>query len=100
MIVYNVTIKIDATVAEEWLQWMKVEHIPKVMATGFFLEYHIFKVLVDETDGLTYSIQYLCRTMDDYEKYVADHAPALQAETQKKYGKRFVAFRTLLELVS
>ena len=34
-----------------------------------------------------------------YERYKAEHAPRLQAETQKKYGGRFAAFRTLLEVV-
>jgi hypothetical protein len=100
MIIYNVTVKINTAVADEWLQWMKAEHIPQVMSTGLFLENHIFKVLVDEPDGLTYSMQYLCRTMSDYEKYRIDHAPALQSEMLRKYKDHFVAFRTLLELVA
>lgn len=99
MIIYNVTVKIDSSFTDEWLQWMKTEHIPKVMLTGLFVEYHIFKVLVDDSDGDTFSIQYLCKSMDDYEKYREEHAPTLQAETQEKYGSRLVAFRTLLELI-
>ena len=38
MIIYNVTVKIDTNQYEDWLNWMKSEHIPKVMATGFFLK--------------------------------------------------------------
>jgi hypothetical protein len=99
MIIYNVTIKVEHSIADEWLEWMKTVHIPDVMLTGLFLEHHIFKVLVDEADGVTYSIQYLCENMELYEKYNTEHAPALQAETQKKYNGRFVAFRTLLEVI-
>lgn len=99
MIIYNVTIKIEFSVEEEWLQWMKEVHIPHVMSTGLFIANQVYKVLVDDEDGATYSIQYQCRNMNDYEKYRDEFAPALQAETQKKYKDRFVAFRTLLEKV-
>jgi Domain of unknown function (DUF4286) len=99
MIIYNVTVKIDRAVADEWLAWMLDVHIPEVMNTGLFTENHVLKVLVEDPEGLTYSIQYYCKSMADYEKYRDEFAPALQAETQKKYKDRFVAFRTLLEVI-
>ena len=100
MIIYNVTININNSVAGEWLQWMKDVHIPDVMATGMFLENHIYRVLADEdSGGFTYAIQYFCSDMEKYEQYQRDFAPALQAEVTKKYADKFVAFRTLLQLV-
>jgi hypothetical protein len=41
MILYNVTVKIEADAQEDWLQWMKSTHIPDVMDTGLFLGYRI-----------------------------------------------------------
>jgi hypothetical protein len=99
MIIYNVTVNIENDVREEWLQWMKAKHIPDVMATGYFLENKICKVLVDEEQGTTYSIQYTCASMDDLKEYQAKHAPRLQKEVTDKYANKFVAFRTLLEIV-
>lgn len=99
MIVYNVTINVDADVAEEWLHWMKEVHIPDVMATGLFLDNRIMRILADEEGGLSYAIQYTCADMATYERYKAEHAPRLQAETQKRYSGHFAAFRTLLEVV-
>lgn len=99
MIIYNVTLNVDEDVAAEWLEWMKTVHIPDVMATGLFLDNRICRVLAEEEGGLTYAVQYTCADMDTYERYKAEHAPRLQAETQKKYGGRFAAFRTLLEVV-
>ena len=98
MIIYNVTINIDAEVHDEWLRWMKEEHIPRVMATGAFLENRICRVLGDD-EGITYAIQYACTDMPTYERYRTEHAPRLQAETQQRYAGRFAAFRTLLEVV-
>ena len=98
-IIYNVTINVDHDVHDEWLKWMKETHIPDVMKTGLFLENRFCKVLVDEEQGVTYSVQYLAASMKDYELYKQNHAPALQLETKKKFEGKFAAFRTLLELV-
>ena len=99
MIVYNVTVKIDTEVHEEWLAWMKETHIPEVMKTGLFSEKSMFKVLVDEADGITYSIQYKTTSWENLEEYQTKHAPALQNAHIDKYQGKFVAFRTLLEEV-
>ena len=59
MIIYNVTINIDAEVHDEWLKWMLEKHIPAVLATGLFIESRMSRMLIEEEgDGITYSIQY------------------------------------------
>lgn len=101
MIIYNVTVNIDDSVHDEWIKWMKIKHIPDVMNTGLFIEHKICKVLTthEGETGTTYAIQYTCESMDDLEEYQNNHAPKLQEEHTKKYKDKFVAFRTLLELV-
>ncbi|MBK8499745.1 MAG: DUF4286 family protein [Flavobacteriales bacterium] len=99
MIVYNVTISIDADAHDEWLTWMKDEHIPEVMSTGLFTDSRMMKVLADDDGGITYAIQYTAPDMAHYERYRDGHALRLQAKTQERYGGRFVAFRTLLQVV-
>lgn len=100
MIIYNVTVKIDTDSNEEWLNWMKTVHIPDVMATSKFTEYRFSKILVDESDGINYSIQYLCQDMETLDLYLEHDAPALQQEHALKYKDKFVAFRTLLEVIA
>jgi tricorn protease-like protein len=100
MIIYNVTVNIDNSVHDEWLDWMKRVHIPEVMLTGMFMENRIYKVLTDEdAEGTTYSIQYVCNSMKEYEQYRDIFAPALQAQHSNRYKDKFVAFRTLLEVI-
>lgn len=100
MILYNVTINIDNDVAEEWLQWMKEVHIPEVMATTYFIRNQIARVMGDEdSGGVTYAVQYTARNMEDLLEYQRDHAPALQAKHSDRYRDRFVAFRTVLEII-
>ena len=99
MILYNVTVNIDVTVHDEWLQWMKEVHIPEVMVTGCFLENKICRILAEEEGGKAYSIQYFAPDMETYIKYQTEFAPALQVDHTKKYNGKFGAFRTLLEVV-
>jgi Domain of unknown function (DUF4286) len=99
MILYNVTINVDDEIHDEWLSWMKTVHVPDVLATGCFLEGRIFKINVDEQQGRSYSFQYRAHTMQDYERYRANFAPAMQKDVTDKYGGKFVAFRTILEEV-
>jgi hypothetical protein len=99
MIIYNVTVNIENDVREEWLQWMKNVHMPDVMKSGCFIDNKICKVLVDEEQGTTYSIQYTAQSMADLEKYQQLHSPSLQKEHSARYEGKFVAFRTLLEVL-
>jgi hypothetical protein len=79
---------------------MKNIHIPDVMKTGLFVENRLCKLIGDEdSGGVTYSIQYVCKTMEDYENYRDNFAFDLQAEHAKRYRDKFGAFRTLLEII-
>lgn len=99
MIIYNVTVKISNAKHDDWVKWMKDNHIPKVMATGKFTTYTFSKILVDDEDGTNYSIQYHCPNMAVLEDYQNNHAPQLQEEHTARYKDQYVAFRTLLEIV-
>lgn len=99
MYVYNVTVSIDRDLHEDWLQWMKNTHIPQVMDTGCFTGFRICKVLNVNDEGETYSTQYTFEAMADIERYQKDFAPALQADHSARYKDRYVAFRTLMEVM-
>jgi hypothetical protein len=99
MIVYNVTINVEDEIHDQWLAWMMAEHLPQVMATKMFEEYKMMRLISRQADetGQTYAIQYYCKDLATYEHYQTEFAPALQAETRKKFDGKFVAFRTLME---
>lgn len=100
MYLYNVTLNLEDEIHDDWMAWMKSTHIPEVMATGCFVANRMLKVLSEiENNGTTYSIQYYFNRMEDYQRYKERFGPALQNETKKRYGDKYVAFRTLLEIV-
>ena len=99
MILYNVTINIDYDCHDDWLKWMKQKHVPDVLNTGLFISAKICKIHAEEQGGKSYSIQYLLKSESDYTIYQKDYAEKLQIEHTEKFQGKFVAFRTLLEVV-
>ena len=101
MIVYNITLKVDPPIEKEWVKWLKEEHIPEVMATKLFIEYKFYKLLEqDETEGITYVVQYFSSTAAHLDEYLNKYAPALREKSISKWGNKFIAFRTKMEVVN
>lgn len=99
MYTYNVTIKILPSIEEEWLQWMKNEHIQEVLSTQLFSDFSFYQLLEPtdhEEDGITYVVQYFTHEKKNYERYIEEYAPALRQKGFDRFGDRFIAFRTLL----
>jgi len=100
MYIYNVTINIQEDIQEKWLEWMKNEHIPEMLATGKFSKALMSRVMVEEEmGGFTYSVQYTTQNKEMLQRYYEEDSARLRAKTKAFEGK-FVAFRTELEIVS
>jgi len=98
MILYNVTIGIDKDIEPEWLEWMKTIHIPEILNTGIFVHHKFYKVLShDDENTVSYCIQYFTPTIEQFNIYIKDHAPAFVEQHRSKFQNKHVAFRTLLE---
>jgi len=99
MHIYNVTINIDESVHDEWIEWMKTEHIPEMLATGKFTQALMSKVLVEEEmGGITYSVQYQTKDMETLQRYYQEDAEEMRAKSKRFEGKA-VAFRTEMEII-
>ena len=100
MYIYNVKINIEESIQEKWTHWMKTEHIPEVLATGKFSKALMARVNVDEEmGGITYSVQYTTDSKETLQKYYAENAVELRAQSKPFEGK-YVAFRTELEVIA
>jgi hypothetical protein len=100
MIIYNVTIKVDATIAEVWLQWLLAEHVPGVMQSGCFSNYKVMQLLeVDDSEGPTYAIQYYAESKADYNRYIENYAAVMRQNSIDKWGGQFIAFRSVMQVI-
>jgi hypothetical protein len=99
-ILYNVTVKIEHSIIEEWLDWMNKVHIPDVMATCCFKTFQLSRLIgYEDEDGITYAVQYEAPNMELLNIYQKEHASALQSAHQEKFQGKYVAFRSLLEVI-
>ena len=100
MIIYNVTIKVEHAIASEWLTWLKEEHIPEIIATGCFTKATILHLIeTDDSEGTTYAVQYHALTKVMYNQYIEQFADNMRKKGADKWGNRFIAFRTVMEVV-
>ncbi|MGN6508760.1 MAG: DUF4286 family protein [Chitinophaga sp.] len=100
MIIYNVTTKVAVPIKDRWVEWMKQEHIPGIIATGLFHDYRMCRLLEqDDSDGPTYTVQYFTDTLENYYTYLQEYAPALRQKAFDIFGDQFVAFRTVMQVV-
>lgn len=101
MIVYNVTSKVDHSIAVLWLNWMKQEHIPEIIATGCFTHATILHMIeTDETDGITYAIQYHAESKILYNRFIEEYASSFSNKATGKWGNKYIAFRSVLQIVN
>lgn len=101
MIIYNVTINIDESVHDKWLNWLRTKHIDEVLATGCFYKAKLSKVLVEEEmGGTTYSVQYFAENNEKLQDYYKIHASKLREEGMRLFGDKMLAFRTELEVIN
>lgn len=100
MFIYNVTIKVNDAIKDEWLQWLQNEHIPEVLATDCFTSATILRLMeVDDTEGPTYAIQYRTESKSSYNLYLDKHSGILRQKSIDKWGDQFIAFRSFMQIV-
>jgi hypothetical protein len=100
MFIYNVTIKVATAIATDWLTWAKEEHVPEVLATNCFSKATIVRLLeVDDSEGPTFAIQYLAESKGLYNYYIEKFAGEMSQKSFDKWGDRFIAFRSLMQVI-
>jgi Domain of unknown function (DUF4286) len=101
MLIYNVTVQVEKQIAAQWLLWLQQEHIPEVLGTGCFSKHQVLKLVdTDETDSVTYAVQYFSDSMELIEAYLNNHADVFRKKGFERWGNRYVAFRTIMEVVN
>ena len=99
MIIYSVTVSVEENITSDWLDWMKTEHIPEVMACGIFTKAQINRVIARGDSNNTFAIAYTCKSMKDLHKYQIKFSAELQQKHIARYGEKAVAFRTIMEVL-
>jgi hypothetical protein len=99
MLIFNETFIIDDAIAEEWLAWIKNNHIPAVLATGGFDGYKLYTILDSPNEGITYCLQFNTDNVERYSEFYYKQMEGIHAEHNKQFEERFALFYTLMESI-
>ena len=101
LIIYQVTVYIEAHSESEWYRWMVDIHIPEVLNSGYFKQASIAKMIEPqgENERRGYQIRYQCDSMASLQAYQTHAAPALQKDHTQRFKGQFQAQRCILELL-
>jgi hypothetical protein len=100
VIVYNVTTKVTTSINHAWLHWLKEEHIPDIINTGCFTHATVLQLLeTDDSEGPTYAVQYFAERKSLYNNYIETFAAQMRQKAFDKWGNKFIAFRSLMQVI-
>jgi len=102
MHIYNTTYLVAEKQYDEWLKWLKEKHIPMMLATGFFFNPQIAKVLSADNDqeGASMSVQFLVHDFNTLQEWDEKNADTLLDELAQRFGTDVLSFSTVLEVVN
>lgn len=80
MILYEVTLQVDPTLAAEVEEHLRTTHIPAIFATGCF-----HRIRFDRASPARFRTCYQAESPAELDRYLREHAPRLRAEFQVEF---------------
>ncbi|MFN8295250.1 MAG: DUF4286 family protein [Chitinophagales bacterium] len=101
MYIYSVTINIEKSAEQEWLDFMQKKHIADVLNTGYFTGASMRKE-INNNDELysLYNIEYMLESEDNYHAYQQKNAAELQKDVTDRFNGKFSAVRKFYNVLS
>ena len=93
MIIYSINTIISDSIIKVWEYWMRIKHIPDVMATKIFKSHNFLK---DVSQHNKYIIQYTLENFSCYLKYKNSFVSKIQDEHFEKFGIHYQAWINIL----
>ncbi|MFN2500835.1 MAG: DUF4286 family protein [Pyrinomonadaceae bacterium] len=87
MVIYEITAVVSEELTDRYEEYMLRQHIPAVLATGFFLGSSISR------NGDRYRIRYKAKHQSKVDQYIEERAAFLRADFQKHFPTGVVLSR-------
>ncbi len=93
MLIYEVTATVDAEIASDYERYMTEQHIPELLATGYFAAAFFAK------NGGQYRIGYHADSQELFDAYIANKAERLRDDFTKHFPTGIEVSRQVLDIV-
>ena len=99
-IIFNITVKIERSIVQLWLQWMTDEIAPAIIGTNCFTGFTILNLLeLEDGESSTYAVQFFSETFEDYQRYTQRFSNDFTEKSFLKWGEKTVSFSTVMQVV-
>lgn len=109
MIVYEVNLEVEGSIAEEYLRWLR-PHTEQLLKFKGFQSAEICEELSIGSSGKAlasgpkpastmrhFQARYTIDTIENLNDYLANHAPAMRQEATTLFGEKFKAWRRVFK---
>jgi hypothetical protein len=99
MYIYNITFNIEKEIEKEWLEYIKKTFIPQMLSSGLLHSSLTSKIMVDEPQGNSYSIQFTTENQSDLKKFINEELYPVLNRLHQKFSPKMVYFATELDVI-
>ena len=99
MYIYNITFNVDKEIEKDWLQYIKEVFIPAMLKSGLLHTALTSKIMVDEAQGNSYSIQFSANNKEDLDRFIHEELYPLLNKLHLKFIPKMVYFATELDVI-
>ncbi len=99
MYIYNITFNVEENIETEWKAFVKNTFIPEMLQTGIISSAITSKIMVDEQQGISYSIQFATKNKAELEKFKETELYPILNKLHLKFSPKMVFFATELDVI-
>jgi len=99
-LLYNITLKINQDLAEQWLHCMKEEFLPQCTDGQVIVASQINQILIaQEDEDLTYAVQFIFATKEIFDQQGLSALAKFLELLDAKFLRKYVYFTTKMEIL-
>jgi len=99
MYIYNITFNVEESIKNEWKDYVKNIFIPKMLQSGIIQSATTSQIMVEEQQGISYSIQFATQDKKSLEKFKKAELYPILNDLHLKFSPKMVFFATELDVI-
>jgi len=100
MLIYNTTFHVSDKAYNSWLKWVKDDHTPFMLDSGYFSKPQVARIVTGSKDeGFSFSVQFQVNDMKTLKLWHQEYSTRFQENCARNFGTEVLFFTTVLELI-
>ncbi|HLP04066.1 MAG TPA: DUF4286 family protein [Paludibacter sp.] len=100
MLIYNTTYLVSDQEHNNFLKWIREEHIPFMLESTYFSKPQMTRIITgSEQEGTSFSVQFHVNNLQTLKLWNQKYSTLFQENCSKKFGTEVLFFTTIMELI-